>query len=162
MKDIIIVSLILLALLCVVFKDVIFQDNLFVKRDASRYYYPHRNFAAQMIRQGEVPLWNPYLFCGTPFHASIQNSVFYPLSAIYYIMPFDKGFGLFIIFHIFLAGIFMYLFMRVCNVSKQGSFLSALAFAFSGHIMSAISLTINLNADVVSSSNAHIYQGPKT
>lgn len=144
--DIIIVSLILAALLLIVFKDVVFSDYVFVKRDISRYYYPLRNFVADTFRKGEIPLWNPYLFCGTPLHASIQNSIFYPLSLIYYLMDTARGLSLFIILHIFLCGLFMYLFMKSWGVSKQGSFLAAFMFTFSGYIMSAVSLTISLNS----------------
>lgn len=144
--DIIIVSLVLAALLLIVFKDVIFSDHVFVKRDISRYYYPLRKFAADTFRQGEIPLWNPYLFCGTPLHASIQNSVFYPPSLIYYLMDTARGFGFFIILHIFLSGLLMYLFMKSCGASKQGSFLAGLTFAFSGYLMSAVSLTISLSS----------------
>lgn len=144
--DILIVSFILAALLLIVFKEVVFLDYVFVKRDISRYYYPLRKFAADTFKSGELPLWNPYLFCGIPLHAAIQNSVFYPLSLIYYLMDFTRGFGLFIILHVFLCGLFMYLFMKSCGISKWGSFLAALVFTFSGYIMSSISLTITLNS----------------
>lgn len=145
-REIIIVSLILAALLAIVFREVIFSDYVFTRRDVARYYYPLRKLAADTFRQGELPLWNPYLFCGTPLHAPIQNSIFYPLSLIYYLMDFAKGLSLFIILHIFLCGLFTYIFMRSSQVSRQGSFLAALTFTFSGYIMSAISLTISLNS----------------
>jgi len=144
--DVIVVALILAALLAIIFKDVIFSDYIFVKRDISRYYYPSRDFIANSLKMGKIPLWNPYLFCGTPLHAPIQNSIFYPLSLIYYLTDVATGFDLFIIVHILLCGIFMYIFMRSCKASTEGSFLAALAFTFSGYVMSAISLTIALCA----------------
>ncbi|MFC1806986.1 YfhO family protein [Candidatus Omnitrophota bacterium] len=144
--ELFVVTLILAALLLVVFKDIVFTDSIFVKRDISRYYYPVRSVATEMLRQGEIPLWNPYVFCGIPLHASVQNSVFYPLSAIYYLMDVAKGFSIFILVHILLCGLFTYAFMRYRGISREGSFLAAVCFTFSGYIMSAINLTIALNS----------------
>jgi len=145
-RDLILAAAILLGLLVIVFKDVIFFDYVFVKRDISRYYYPIRTLITNIFRSGQIPLWNPHLFCGLPLHAAIQHSVFYPLSLIYYILGTTKGLSLFIIVHIFLSGFFMYLFTRSRNISEQGSLLSAITFAFSGYIMSALNLTIALCA----------------
>ncbi|NQT94996.1 MAG: hypothetical protein HQ572_00955, partial [Candidatus Omnitrophica bacterium] len=139
-RDVIIVSLVLIALLCIVFKDIIFSDYVFVRRDIARIFYPTRNFVAQELQAGRIPLWNPYIFCGIPLLANIHSSVFYPLSVIYYFMDVAKGLSLFIIFHIFLSGLFMYLFMKSLNISKSGSFLAGFSFAFSGYIMATINL----------------------
>ncbi|MFH1867730.1 MAG: YfhO family protein [Candidatus Omnitrophota bacterium] len=145
--DVIIISAVLLALLIIIFKDAIFSDYMFMRRDIGRYYYPIRSFVADTFRAGEIPLWNPFLFCGTPLHASIQNSVFYPFSIIYYVMEDTaKGFGYFIILHLFLCGLFTYLFMKSIGASKEGSFLAAFCFTFSGYVISAINLTISLNS----------------
>jgi len=139
-KYLIIVSFILGAILVIIYNDIIFSDKVFVQRDIARYYYPLRNFATETIREGKIPLWNPYMFCGTPLHAAIQNSVFYPLSLIYYSMGVAKGLSIFILVHIFLCGIFTYLFARYFKVSWQGSLLAGLCFMFSGYTIGTICL----------------------
>ena len=36
---------------------------------------------------GELPLWNPYHFCGAPFIHDIQVGIFYPPYAVTYLVP---------------------------------------------------------------------------
>jgi len=140
--DILIVGLILIGLLLFVYRDIVFSDHVFVKRDIGRYYYPLRRFVADSLREGTIPLWNPYLHCGTPLHATIQSCIFYPLSIIYYFGDVARGLSLFTVFHIFLAGFFTYLFMKSIGASKAGSFLAAFTFMFSGFVIGTICLTI--------------------
>jgi len=109
-RDVILVALLFVALLCIVFREVIFTDYIFARRDIARLYLPVRELAVESMKSLQAPLWNPYIFCGAPLHASIHHAVFYPLTLIYYIGDFAKGFSYFIILHIFLCGVFMYLF----------------------------------------------------
>lgn len=145
-KDVIIVALLLIVLLCIVFREIIFSDYIFARRDIARLYLPVREFAVKSIKSLEAPLWNPYIFCGVPLHASIHHAVFYPLTIIYYIGDFAKGFSFFILFHIFLCGLFTYIFARSINISKPGSFLAGFSFMFSGYVISTICLTTVLSS----------------
>ena len=43
--------------------------------DPLHQYYPHRVIAAEMVRAGHLPLWNPYFFSGTPFGRSMIRSL---------------------------------------------------------------------------------------
>ncbi len=36
--------------------------------------YPWKRFTRASLDQGEIPLWNPYLFAGAPFLANGQHS----------------------------------------------------------------------------------------
>lgn len=45
--------------------------------------YEWKQFTRQSIAAREIPLWNPYLFAGTPFLAEGQHSALYPFSLIY-------------------------------------------------------------------------------
>jgi hypothetical protein len=38
--------------------------------DAFVYFYPLRSYIAETLGQGRLPLWNPYLFAGTPYLAN--------------------------------------------------------------------------------------------
>ena len=35
--------------------------------DTMTYMYPYRLFAAAALREGHLPLWNPYIYFGAPF-----------------------------------------------------------------------------------------------
>ncbi len=80
--------------------------------DGIAQYYPWRQFAAESLRAGHVPLWNPYQFCGTPFVANGQSAVFYPLSLLFWILPTALAFAWSAWLHLLLAGWFAYLFLR--------------------------------------------------
>ncbi|MCS6772548.1 MAG: hypothetical protein NZ693_00325, partial [Thermoflexales bacterium] len=52
--------------------------------------YQWKRFILSSLAQGELPLWNPYLFAGVPFLAAGQHSALYPLSVLYYLLPLEK------------------------------------------------------------------------
>ncbi len=126
------------------YSDVVFGSQTFAKRDIFRFYYPVWRFGADCLKQGVLPLWNPYNSFGTPFLADIQTCVLYPLTLFLYIPDYRLGFNFYILFHLALAGFFTCLWMRECGASKPASFLSGLAFSLGGYVLSTISLTISL------------------
>jgi hypothetical protein len=50
--------------------------------DVSDYYHPYRVFALGELRQGRLPLWNPYILAGTPFFASAQAALLDPVNVL--------------------------------------------------------------------------------
>lgn len=76
-------------------------------------FIPWRRFALGELAEGRFPWWNPYVFCGTPFAANIQTSLFYPLNALHILVreP-ERFFSLSIVLHHILAGAGMYLWQR--------------------------------------------------
>lgn len=98
------------------------------------------------MKSGIVPLWNPYISCGVPHLALQQSVVFYPLSLLYYILPFDLGFNVFLIAHIFLAGLFTYMLSRRWGYCESASFFTAISFMFGGYMVSVINLATTLSS----------------
>jgi hypothetical protein len=83
--------------------------------DLAALLYPTYHLAAQSLKGGVLPLWNPYLWSGTPFVADIQASLFYPINLIYFWLTPQvtyRGVMLLSVFHFWLAGVGMYLFLR--------------------------------------------------
>ena len=97
--------------------------------------YAWKNFIRQAIRQRELPLWNPYLFAGVPFLAAGQHSALYPFSLIYYVMPLAKAYGWFTVSQLWLAGVTMYVLMRVLKVGRWGALLSAVVYQLGGFLV---------------------------
>jgi len=120
------------------FSPVIFSSQTFASRDIYNFFNPRRFFAAETIRNGNIPLWNPYLASGVPFLANLQSSIFYPLSIIYYILPFQLGFKYFIILHYYLAGLFMFLLMRRWRYDAYSSLLSSIVLMCGGYMISIL------------------------
>ena len=80
--------------------------------DGMAEFYPWRLFAAESLRAGWIPLWNPHQFCGTPFVANSQSAVFYPLNLLFCVMPVARAFGVSVWLHLRLTGLFLYGFLR--------------------------------------------------
>ncbi|MCX5715686.1 MAG: hypothetical protein NTV07_02270 [Candidatus Omnitrophica bacterium] len=144
--DVLLIAALFASLIVIAYSHVIFFDVMFIKRDIGRYYHPLRFLILRIFQSGGFPFWNPYLFCGVPLFASLQSCVLYPASLIYYLGNFSYMFNIFILFHLFLAGVFMYIFMKELGLSKAASFFSAFTFSFSGYMIGAINLTISLCA----------------
>ncbi|MGD8372693.1 MAG: hypothetical protein PVI19_14160, partial [Syntrophobacterales bacterium] len=132
----ILVTLGLLVLTLLYFHDVLTGKDLLVERDLATFFYPFRFLWVEIVRQGHFPFWNPYIKCGVPLFATIQPGVLYPLSLPYLFLPLDLAFNWTIVFHFFLAGAFTYGFMRELGASLQGALAAALAFIFSGYLIS--------------------------
>lgn len=126
------------------FSDVLFRNEIFIHRDLLRFFYPLREFSRAQFLSGKIPLWDPYIHCGSPHLAELQTCVFYPLSIIYQFFSYPRAFNYFIIIHVFLAGWFTYLLMREWRHSRYASFLSASVFMTSGYIISVINLLASL------------------
>jgi len=99
--------------------------------DSVGQFYPWRKFAAESVRSGALPLWNPYQFCGTPFVANSQSAVFYPGNLLYYLLPPVRAAGWSVLLHLILAAAFTWLFLRRLGASDAAGALGGVAFAFS-------------------------------
>jgi len=73
---------------------------------------PWRTHAAREIRQGTVPLWNPYMFSGTAFVANLQSSIYYPPNFLYCVLPVPQAFEWVAYVHLVLAGLLAFGFAR--------------------------------------------------
>lgn len=105
--------------------------------DMRGYYYPFYATLRQSLHNGQLPLWTPYIFNGFPLLADPQLLTFYPPAWSFYILPLNLAVSGFMLFHIWLAGMGMYLFVHTLPAGEQrGRWLPAVlagsAFAFSG------------------------------
>jgi hypothetical protein len=96
--------------------------------DGIAQYYPWRHFAAESLRAGHIPLWNPYQFCGTPFLANGQSAVLYPPNIIFWLLPVARAFGFSALLHLFLAGWFGYVFLRRIGLGRPGAASGAIVW----------------------------------
>jgi hypothetical protein len=108
--------------------------------DLAALLYPTYHFAADSLKSGLIPLWNPYLYSGAPFAADIQSSLFYPVNLVYFVLTPEvtyRGVMLLAAFHFWLAGAGMYLFLRYLLHSDSiiPPLFGALAFMFSGYFI---------------------------
>ena len=59
-------------------RRILFYPGFIFPWDFRMVHVPLATFIADSIRHGHAPLWNPYMYCGTPLFANIQAALFYP------------------------------------------------------------------------------------
>lgn len=136
MKKNTVCAALLFVLTILFFAGVVGTGKTFIARDTYLFYNPRQFFAAESVRSGTLPLWNPWVACGVPFHANLQSALLYPLNAIYYVLPFQQGFKYFIVLHYFLGALFMFALMRQWGGRRSGALLAGIVFAFGGFLAS--------------------------
>lgn len=107
----------------------------FLITDPVRQQYPWRYLAIDSIKQGSIPLWNPYEMAGTPLLANFQSAAFYPLNLLFFLFPFATAWSLLIFLQPALGGVFMYLYLHNLRLHRFASFLGAIVFSFSGFMV---------------------------
>jgi hypothetical protein len=104
--------------------------------DGTRIHYFVREFVSGELSAGRLPLWNPYTQFGAPFLANMQWGVFSPLNLLIARLPADVGYNGFVLANVAMAGVFMFLLARQWKLSRPASLVAALAFMFSGRLIS--------------------------
>jgi len=102
--------------------------------------YAFREFAAQYMRShGGFPLWNPYLYGGMPYVAAMHGDIFYPTFLLRLLLPTDVAMTWSFIIHVFLAGLFAYVFLRACGLGFFGALFGGLAYMIGGNVAGLVS-----------------------
>jgi len=104
---------VLLLLAVAMFADVLFTSRDIIisneKTDMAFHYVHLRAFGFGELRKGNLPLWNPHIFCGTPYIGGFLSAMFYPPNLIFLVLPLSAAINWCIVLHLVLAGVFMYL-----------------------------------------------------
>ncbi|MFB0547007.1 MAG: YfhO family protein [Anaerolineae bacterium] len=101
--------------------------------DLASFLYPTYRFAAEGLKRGTIPLWNPYLYGGAPFAADIQSGLFYPVNLLFFLLTPQltyRAMELLAVFHSFLAGAFMYICLRYLEPAARSGKRSPLQADF--------------------------------
>lgn len=104
----------------------------FLITDPVRQQYPWRFLTILLEKKGELPLWNPYNFSGTPLLANFQSGAFYPLNSIFFMLPFSLGWTILIFLQPLLGGVFLYYYLKNFNLSYLACILGGIVFGFCG------------------------------
>ncbi len=104
--------------------------------DQAYQFVPWRHYAWERLRDGEMPLWNPLSGTGTPFIATLQAAVFYPLNLLTLPLPFAATFVASALLRLWIAGFSLYLLLRRYGSSPAAGLLGGVAFMLCGFIVS--------------------------
>lgn len=100
--------------------------------DDVRQMLPYKQFTKQSLAEKTAPLWNPNIFAGSPHIAMLQPAFFYPSTILDLLLPLDISWTIQVILQPIIAGLLTYIFLRARNVSRMGSLIGGISFAFSG------------------------------
>jgi len=118
----------------------VFVTPDFGTSDLLNFNYPFREFLAQSLKSGQLPLWTNLIGSGFPFLAEGQAGTFFFINAIASFLP-NVGWGMVFSYlsYFLLAAIGTYLFIRELGLGKWEAVFGSLIFAFSGVNLTHIS-----------------------
>lgn len=132
------------ALLFIIIAIYIFQNALTASPnwllwgdDVHKYSYYVWEYLVSFLKNGEIPLWDPYTFSGEPFIEKQAANIFYPINIL--LLPFHTPmrFAITECFHIFWAMLGMYFFTKKWT-SRISAWFAGLAFGLSGFFSARI------------------------
>lgn len=100
--------------------------------DVFSQFFIWKHLAADLMRNGVLPLMNNSSFSGTPFLATYHSAVFFPANLLIILLPKYWGWNLFIYSSILVSGMTMCLYLSNIVKSKIAIFVGSLLFALSG------------------------------
>jgi len=129
--------LIVAVALIVIFYRLLLGEVLFWGLPALQ-FYPWREYAFEMLRGGQLPLWNPYNGAGAPLIANYQSALFYPLNWLGLILPLGFAMSITAVLHLFIAAWGMFAFTGRLGVPNLGRGVSALAFGMGSFLVARL------------------------
>jgi hypothetical protein len=102
---------------------------------------PLRVAAANLVRSGYLPLWNPYIFCGMPLHGAAQAGLLFPLNWFYLLYSAPAATNLMMLSTYMFAALGAYLYARRSGASIAGAALTSLVWQWSGFLIGQIGHT---------------------
>jgi hypothetical protein len=116
----------------------LFGGHLLLTGDNLQQNYPLHVLVGSMLRHGQLPLWDPYIFSGAPLLSGFNSGAFYPLMGLFVILPDRVAWiGLEVILYA-LTAIGMYVYLRALALSSVACCLAAATFAFAGTVLSQV------------------------
>jgi len=114
------------------------HGRLLMTGDNLQQNYPLRVLVGSMLRHGQLPFWNQYIFSGTPLMADFNAGAFYPLIGFFIVLP-DRAAWLATEIVVY-AGIAvgMYVFLRALKIAPVAGALAAGTYAFAGPVLSQV------------------------
>ncbi len=133
-----------IAMLCLLFLPAVFfwRETLgwrtLADGDALFWFYPAYQFVAEQLKAGKLPLWNPYLYSGTPLFAQWQAGVFDPLNWLFLLGVTSRTMTAVqeLAYAVALLGMFRY--TRSLQFKRRASVVAAVIYALSGFAVARV------------------------
>jgi hypothetical protein len=127
------------AVTLLLFREFVFGRGMLLGSDTLNLGYVARAFYAGELAAGTFPGWAPQILGGTPFLEALSGGdSLYPTSLLLLLMAPFRALGWKLVLHVFLAGPFMYGWMRALGTSKAAALLSSVAFMLAPFFVSLV------------------------
>jgi hypothetical protein len=121
----------LLACCLVLHRDGLLGGPAFYELDTRLFYYPLSDWVAGQLKSGSFPLWLPNIFTGYPLFADGELGLLYlPQVLLLFSLPTPVAMVWLRVLNTFMAGLFMYLFLRGWCLASLPALGGAVVFAF--------------------------------
>jgi hypothetical protein len=107
--------------------------------DALFWFYPAYQFVAEQLNAGKLPLWNPFMYSGTPLFGQWQAGVFDPLNWLFLVLGVTSRAMTTVqelAYALALLGMFRYL--RRLQLSRRASLFGAVIYGLSGFAVARV------------------------
>src|SRR5271165_3887866 len=94
--------------------------------------YPLRVVSGELIRHGRLPLWNPYIWSGTPLLAGWNAGSLYPGTWLFAVFGGVGAWTINLVSAYVICGVGLHLFLRRLGCSPLASLLGATTFTYTG------------------------------
>ncbi|OGW62562.1 MAG: hypothetical protein A2V83_07405 [Nitrospirae bacterium RBG_16_64_22] len=112
-----------------------FEPANAIATDDAYQFRPWRTYTVASLKEGRIPLWNPYNYAGAPFLANGQSAVLYPLNLPFLVLPERAAVLCWDFIRLLIAAVSSFAFARTIGLSRLGSAVSAWAFTFCGFLV---------------------------
>jgi hypothetical protein len=134
---------VLLVEVLVFFRHILFYGHYAIPWDFRYYHLSQAWFIAQSFARGELPLWDPYTYCGLPFYANLTAQLFYPPALAAILLSNFTGGGHLLYWlelqmaaHVFLAGAFTYWLLRRLTLRQAPAIVGATIYQLGAYTAS--------------------------
>jgi hypothetical protein len=112
-------------------RDGLTGGPAFYELDTRLFYFPLADWVSQQLHSGTFPLWLPSIFTGYPIFADGELGLAYlPQVLLLALLPANVAMVWLRVLHVFLAGAFMYAFLRTLRLEPLPALGGGLVFAF--------------------------------
>ncbi len=138
-RNLLALTIILAGASVILFRPVLSPKSIIDSADLIKFFYFIKCFMVNSVKTfHELPLWNPTTFAGFPFAGNPQSALFYPFTALFFLIPVHYAFTIIFLIHLVIAGFGVYIYLSRKNVSFVPAICASLIFItnykVTGHI----------------------------
>ncbi len=102
--------------------------------DVAYQMIPWRQAVRYAVRQGEWPLWDPFILCGDPLAGAAQPAPYYPISALSLLLPLALAFTFGAAAQLLVAALAAFLYLRDLGCRETAALFGSVGWAFSAFV----------------------------